>query len=227
MDKTTRLLELARRRQASRWLGYQPLIDYHSGVYECDHVSPYTKSAANVDATVMVILQDWSSHDRLIGERDADAIAHGHTPSLPTNRNLKRLLSVHFGISLAETYGTNLFPFIKSGGLSSAIPTRDLERAAREFALPQIDIVAPRVAVCLGLQTFNALRRGLGMVVMPTIDVAIGTPFSRGNTRIWCQAHPGALGQNGRNRGGVDRVSRDWTAMRIDTGELALERQNL
>jgi restriction system protein len=225
MDKATRLLELARRRQACRWPGYKPLAEYHNGAYECDFVSPYTKAAQNVDASVMIILQDWSSHERLSGALDTDAVAHGHTPSLPTNRNLKRLLHVHFGLSLADTYGTNLFPFIKGGSLSSAIPIRDLERAAREFAIPQIDIVAPLVAVCLGLNTFNALRRAASMDVMPNIDAAIRVPFSRGPTRIWCQAHTGSLGQNGRNRGGVDRVSADWSAMRSDVGSWATPSQ--
>lgn len=218
MDKAARLLELARRRQACRWTGYKPLADYHDGAYECDFVSPYTKSAGNVDATAMIVLQDWSSHDRLSAELDAEAVALGHTPSLPTNRNLARLLDVHLGLTLAETYGTNLFPFIKSGGLSSSIRSRDLERAAREFAVPQIDIVAPRLVVCLGLKTFNALRKALGLEVAPTINAAIGEPFSRGRARIWCQAHTGALGQNGRNRGGIDRVSQDWLAMKTDAG---------
>jgi len=103
MDKTTRLFQLARKRQASRWPGYLPLVEYHNGAYECEFVSPYTKAAGNVDAAVMIVLQDWSSHDRLSGGLDADAIEHGHTPSLPTNRNLKRLLGVHLGPTVPAT----------------------------------------------------------------------------------------------------------------------------
>ena len=58
-DKNARLLALARLRQATRWPGYKSIADYHHGVYECDFVSPYTKTAGNVDAEVMVLLQDW------------------------------------------------------------------------------------------------------------------------------------------------------------------------
>ena len=36
---------------------------------------------------------------------------------------------------------------------------RDFVRAANEFALPQIQIVEPKIVICLGLATFNALRR--------------------------------------------------------------------
>lgn len=161
--KEERLLELARKRQATRWPGCRPLVEYHDGAYECNFVSPYTKTAGNVDAQIMIILQDWSSHERLSGELDADAVTHGHTPSLPTNRSLTRLLHAHFGQRLTDTYGTNLFPFIKSGGLSAPIRARDLEQAARDFAVPQIDIVAPRLVVCLGLRTFNALRKAIGV----------------------------------------------------------------
>jgi uracil-DNA glycosylase len=216
MNKAARLLDLAHKRQMSRWPGYKPLAEYHDGAYECDLVSPYTKAAGNIDAAVMILLQDWSSDDRLSGELDSCAATLGLTPSLPTNRNLDRLLKVHFGLSLRETYATNLFPFIKPGKLSSAIRGRDLQRAAREFAIPQIDIVLPRLVICLGLETFNALRTALAIGIEAPMDRAIGTPFSRGETRIWCQAHTGMLGQNNRNRGGIDRVSQDWLAMKMD-----------
>jgi hypothetical protein len=63
MDKRARLLSLARLRQSTRWRGYTSIADYHGGVYECDFVSPYTKTAGNSDAEIMVLLQDWSSHE--------------------------------------------------------------------------------------------------------------------------------------------------------------------
>jgi hypothetical protein len=216
MDKLARLLTLARKRQESRWPGYRPLVEYHGGAYECDFVSPYTKSAGNVDADVMVMLQDWSSDERLSGPLDRHAAELGHTPSLPTNRNLVELLREHFQVALAEVYGTNLFPFIKVGNLSASISAKDFERAVREFALPQIDIVQPRLLVCLGLNTFNSLRVVLGEPRLKNIAEAIDRPFSYGRTRIWCQSHTGQLGRNNRNRGGVDRVSQDWARMRAD-----------
>jgi uracil-DNA glycosylase len=216
MDKAARLLELARKRQESRWPGYRPLVDYHGGAYECDFVSPYTKSAGNVDAEVMVMLQDWSSDERLSGPLDRNAAELGHTPSLPTNRNLAALLRQHLHVGMEQAYCTNLFPFIKVGKLSASISAKDFSRAAREFALPQIEIVEPRLVVCLGLKTFNGLRSVMREPPLKTMAVAIDEPFSYGTTRIWCQSHTGQLGRNGRNRGGVDRVSQDWARMRED-----------
>ena len=77
MDKLSRLMALGRKRQSSRWDGYGCIGDYHGGVYECQFVSPYSKSAHNVDASLMVLLQDWASHDYLSGPRDDGAATIG------------------------------------------------------------------------------------------------------------------------------------------------------
>src|ERR671918_805686 len=67
IDKHARLLKLARLRQESRWPGYRCIGDYCKRRYECDFVSPYTRSAGNVDAELMILLQDWSSDEVLSG----------------------------------------------------------------------------------------------------------------------------------------------------------------
>ena len=216
MDKRKDLLALARLRQQTRWEGYKCIgdADYHDGIYECDYVSPYTKSAGNVDADIMIMLQDWSSDEDM--KKPVNWVDLGYDPTYPTNVNLINLLQSTFGTALRETYATNLFPFVKLGGMSASIPHRDLVAAAREFAIPQIQIVRPRLVICLGLATFNALRRARGLGTCPSIDLAVSVPFDVEGSRVWCQAHTGRLGQNNRNRGGIDRVSSDWARMKED-----------
>jgi restriction system protein len=94
--------------------------------------------------------------------------------------------------------------------MSASIPTRDLVRAAKEFALPQIEIVAPRLVVALGLACFNSIRRALDEKPNRTIADAVQSRITFSGTTIWCQAHTSPLGQNNRNR---DRVKRDWQEM--------------
>jgi restriction system protein len=214
-SKADRLRALAHKRQSdTSWPYYCQIGDFRDGAYECDHVSPYTKSAGNVDADVFLMLQDWSSSEFLSGPLDEDAIRYGHTPRLPTNRSLKALLRDHLGLDLGDTYGTNLFPFIKRGAMDARIPPKAMARAASEYALPQVEIVAPRLVICLGVATFKAMQKACGVrpAAKNTAD-AIGAPFAHGAARVWCQSHPGQLGSNNRNRGGVDRVSADWAAM--------------
>lgn len=45
MNKKKELLKLAKLRQNTKWEGYNNIGDYHDGKFECNFVSPYTKSA--------------------------------------------------------------------------------------------------------------------------------------------------------------------------------------
>ncbi|GHA72174.1 hypothetical protein [Cognatilysobacter bugurensis] len=213
-EKAQRLAPLVEKRRREVWPGYTGLGEYHDGAYEGDYVCPYSKSACNLDAPVMVLLQDWISHDAISQPIDPDMVRHGQLPKLATNRNLKRLLMQTFGLSLADIYATDLFPFVKPGGMSSRIPAAHLRRAAREFALPQIEVVAPALVICLGLATFNALREACGLKSVRPLDAAIEQPFGWRNSRIWCQAHTGGMGFNNRSRGDPGRVAGDWRRMR-------------
>lgn len=213
-QKQSRLLALAKRRQAARWPGYTSIADYGQGVYECEFVSPFTKAACNVNAEVMVLLQDWTSDEELRGGLDDETRTLGYSPTQPTARKLAQLLDQTFGLALSDVYGTNLFPFVKPGAVSRRIPERDLVRAAQEFAIPQIDIVRPRLVICLGLLTFDAMRRAFGLSRSGSMEAAIASPFLANSSRIWCQAHTGAMGQMNRNRGGLDRVTQDWKRMK-------------
>lgn len=219
MNKHRALQLLAKKRQKSRWPGYKCIGDYKGGKYECDHVSPYSKTAGNVDSQIFVLLQDWSSNDVLRGKLDPDSITHGYGTKVRTNTTLQRLLKEHFGVeSLKDIYATNLFPFIKLGNMSADIPPRDLESAALEFARPQIEIVRPRIVICLGLKTFDALRKAYGYDEVHPMSVAIRSPFKVGKSFIFCQAHTGSRGQQNRNQGGVRRVPGDWRWMKKKVG---------
>lgn len=212
VSKHSDLLDLARLRQTTRWAGYHGIGDYHGGVYECDFVSPYTKSARNADADVMILFRDWGSHERLCAPIDEELLRSGFAPA--EGRRLAHLLRTHLGLELGDTYVTSLFPFIKAGGVGAKIPSENLVFCAREFALPQVGIVSPRLLVCLGIDAFNAVRVALGYRRSARLADAIEDHVASGATAIWCQAPPDALGQGNRNRDGVDRVARDWSRMR-------------
>lgn len=205
-----------------RFKHYKRLADYPG--FECEFVSPYSKGAHDMDSGVMILLQDWSSHDALW--RSAGPSELGRDPDLPTNKNLEFLLHKFLRKKLSETYATNLFPYIKLGGLSSRIPFADLQYAAENFALRQIQIIAPRLVICLGKNTFNALRvaagyprcRDMASAIGP--DAAFKVDVGGGRSAVvWAQAHPGVMGQNNRNRQHPGRTLEDWQRM---CGELGL-----
>ena len=77
MDKRKRLKELARHRREHVPSGYKGIGEYHGGAYECDFVSPYTKSAQKLDADIMLVLQDWASDEYFQKRVDPDPVLLG------------------------------------------------------------------------------------------------------------------------------------------------------
>ena len=79
-------------------------------------------------------------------------------------------------------------------------------RAAREYGLPQLEIVSTKLAICLGKSTYNALRVACGLDRVQGLAEAIKSPFSHGRTVVFCQAHPAG-------RGSEDKVLNNWSGM--------------
>src|ERR1700740_1380934 len=125
-QKQTELLVLARKRQAHRSPRYDNLADFHDGFYECDFVSPWTISANKLNASLMLVGQDWCSSDRLNEPRDEELRRIGQIWNLPANQTLRDLLQRHLSFSFTDTYATNLFPFVKRGPMKARIAVSDL-----------------------------------------------------------------------------------------------------
>ena len=216
VSKKDNLLRLAISRKNSRWDGYDCISDFHGGVYECNYVSPYTIGAHNADSPLMILLQDWASSDVLSGPILHERYQIGHDSTRPTNVQLQNLLFDHFKLKLRDTYATNVFPFVKRGPMKSQIDSKALIKAAEVFAIPQIEIVAPRFAVCFGKDAFRAVATAAGHRVAANMNMneAISSPFMMGTTKVWCQAHTGRMGVS--NRGGIEKVSDDWATMSKD-----------
>ena len=215
-QKHVEIKRIVVRRKTARWDKYCNFVDFRNGIYECNHVSPYSHGAQNVNTEVMLVLQDWGSMDYLksLCNEDQESLSQlGRDPKLFTNKNITDLLNRHFHLNLADTYATNLFPFIKQGTMSSSIPIQDLNRAAIEYTRPLIEIIQPSIVICFGIKTFNALIASYGYKGSTKMAEAIDSPKNVGTVLIHCLPHPGRLGQNNRNKGGIDRVSADWASV--------------
>jgi uracil-DNA glycosylase len=203
-------LKIVRKRQKSAYAGYHNIADFHNGFYECDHVSPYSLGACNLNAKVMYFLQDWAGSDWMQGPINEDSAKFGCSPKFPTNRNIEKWLSGFFGLKKEETFGTNVFPFIKEGSMSSGLKHKDVARAAVDFAIPTIEVVKPQVVIAFGLKTYNGLRAALKLKPVVRLEEAINTPFEALGAKFFCLAHPGVLGTNSRNRKNKNQVALDW-----------------
>ncbi len=104
--------------------------------------------------------------------------------------------------------------------MSSPVPRQDLIQAAKSFGLPQIEIVNPKIVICIGLATFNALRKAIypkcrNLDLDGAIKLSPRLEFE--HSKIFCQAHTGYWGQRNRKK---EIVKDDWSKMVDEYKEL-------
>jgi restriction system protein len=192
---------------------YRRVEEFHDCYYDQhDWVSPWTLSACNVDTDLMIIGQDWASEDFLLKDPNPKIRQFGHDPALATNRNLKRLLQEAFGRRFEDTFATNAFAFTKPGGMTSRLPAADLILSVKRFTLKEIEIVQPRMVICLGIGTFNAIRTALNLrpLKLEAIDYA-GPAVTYCGAEIHGVPHVGARGLGA--TGGYARSLGIWKAL--------------
>lgn len=212
-DKTSLLRQLAMKRQSDDQSCltriYKQVGDIHGGVYDSwGLVSPWSKSACNVNSSVMIVAQDWTSEDS--AKKQPSNFELGYSPELPTNRNLQAFLKDYFRMSFGDVYATNLFVFVKPGSLSARIPSKDLLYSARTYTLAEIQIVNPRIVICLGSATFTALCKAIG-VKPPNFKESVDNPVSYGETLVFGVPHTGGFGT--KNAGGLENVRKIWARL--------------
>jgi hypothetical protein len=191
MSKLDALAELVRLRRNDTCPNMISLHDFEDGRWDLDHVVPlvvpWTKSACNVDAKLMIIGQDWASEKYFqrpknrTSWRDTLRTHLGQDPQLPTNRNIRRLLRC-FGIKWRQTYATDVSIFVKPGNMNGDVPDALLRYCAIKYTIPQLRIVRPKMVLCLGSRTFNAVRYALGMPSMK-LSAACGVGRTRSMTK--------------------------------------------
>jgi hypothetical protein len=216
-DKIVALKVLAQQRRESaagtRENGYsrdyKHIEIFHAGYYDNDWPSPWTRSACNVDSPIVLVGQDWASERFLSRSPDAEMASLGHDPNLPTNKNLKYLLREAFGRELSDVFATNAFLFIKSDSMGTRIPLKDLQRSVETYTLHELQIVQPKMVLCLGTATLNGFRAALGYPARPLISASYTEPqVMFGKIEIYGVPHCGARGLN--STGGLSKSLKIW-----------------
>jgi DNA polymerase len=186
---------VAARKACRRCLDLRNPSEFEEGRYDSDHVGPWSRWQGNLDASLMVVGQDW-------GDTRYFALNNGlEKPGNPTNRILAELLR-SAGVDIGPpghshgadvAFFTNAVLCLKEGGLQAKV-RREWFQNCRPFLRRQIEIVRPRAAVGLGQLAFESILAAYD-IKPPAFRAAVeddqGTVLPMGS-RLFAVYHCGA-----------------------------------
>jgi len=137
----------------------------HGGVFDCDEIGAWSRWQGNLDAELMVIGQDWGDVASFVREKG------GSTNTSKTNTTLVELLaSIGFQIRLprensgrSAVFLTNAVLCLKDGGAQARVREEWLSNCGTRFLRPLIDLVQPKMVVCLGKRAYHAAVNAYGI----------------------------------------------------------------
>ena len=187
------------------------------GRFDSETLGPWTDWHGDLAAVVMVVGQDWGdvSYFEKTGGID--------NPKNPTNVALNALLTVigfpigtsRHAVADSRVFLTNAILCLKDGGLQRPVKRKWFANCGNAFLRPIIDMVQPRVAVCLGEQSYRGVMSAFSFSVRGTFRQAVENPTGSlltGGTRAFAVYHCGRLVQNTHRPLALQRA--DWQRIR-------------
>jgi len=218
MTKSNAYAELtATRKACHRCRGLTNPADVEGGRLDSKHIGAWAIWQGNLDATLMVVGQDWGDTAYFVRHQGKDG------PRNPTNLALVELVGVA-GVPIGDptsaegrdvAFLTNAILCLKdpSGGLQGKVQASWFENCAW-FLRRQIEIVHPRVVVGLGQRAYEAILGGFGVrsgVFRGEVERDDGRVLPNG-TRAFAVYHCGARIRNTHRP--MERQREDWKRIR-------------
>jgi uracil-DNA glycosylase len=187
------------------------------GVWDAEHIGPWSRWQGNLNAAVMVVGQDWGSEGYFTDNRGCDK------PNSDTSSFLTKLLaSIDVNVSgpteldgfLGAAFFTNAILCLKAGDrMSGRVKARWLSNCGTRFLRPSIELISPRVLISLGVGAYRAIARLYGLPkarFVDAVDRPDGWVLSEA-TRYFPMFHCGPLGLVNRRR---EAQQDDWGKVR-------------
>lgn len=215
MNKREQYLNLVKKRKKhvfSEGLLNPSVIE--DGKYDtADHIGPWSMWQGNLDASILVIGQDWGNIDYYLTNKGYDADDNR------TNQNMVELFSL-IGIDIgfpskpnfsAPVFFTNTILGIKKvGNMSAKIRKAWAKESADHFLAPLIEIICPKTIITLGVCAYGEIARLYGMPVSPLMDLIYRNPINLGDKKVYAMYHCGGLGLANRK---FDLQKADWASI--------------
>jgi uracil-DNA glycosylase len=140
-------------------LGLKNPSSIEKGVFDSDEIGPWTRWNGDLNASVMVVGQEWGGIPTFCRQKGLDRHAG-------TNRTLQKLLE-SIGISVegapinkpdSGLFLTNAVLCLKDGPDSAPVKPAWFRQCGAGFLKAQIELVSPHVVVALGQRAYMAIR---------------------------------------------------------------------
>ena len=159
-DRSTRYQALVNARKACHQCnGLANASTLRAGEFDSTAIGPWTRWLGDLNARILVVGQDWG--DRHAFEKQAGV----DVSSNATNKMLRELLC-SIGIRVPDVcvtdapfgvFLTNAILCFKDHGSQSAVRSEWFDVCGPRFLRPHIDIINPRVVVCMGQRAYGAV----------------------------------------------------------------------
>lgn len=164
--KETRYKCLVARRQSCHLCeGLENPADVAGGIFDSQEIGPWSRWQGNLHSRIMIIGQDWGSKNYFTKYKGIDANKN------PTNVTLTKLLE-YIGVRIwiadknqvdrGELFLTNAILCLKPGNMRSKLRDIWIETCSKNYLKEQIDIVSPKIIICLGKIAFDSLLMAIG-----------------------------------------------------------------
>lgn len=190
-----------------------------NGNYDSNHIGPWSRWQANLNAQLLVVGQDWGDISYFLKWKGRDQPSGN-----PTNENLQELLKI-IEITVGQPcaaqdqviFLTNLILCLKEGGLQAQVKDEWFNNCTHAFFKPLLEIIKPHAILALGKKVSESIfhlynvqyqKNGRLSELMTTSPYQLTT-----STVLFPLYHCGAGGVN-RNRS-LDQQKKDWNQIKI------------
>jgi len=240
-SRELRYRRLIRQRRADNGLAKFGFVNHANTPYDPRHLGAFARWAGDLNAKVVIVLTDWRTLPQYLRQKGMPACCTAlpdntvHWERAANGYLLQLLQSVGYDIGLpqapkpAGVFLADAVPFIGMGTVSKHARKCALKYSAANYLAPLLDIIEPRVVICVGAIPTNALFNHYCLAepcVAPDIDKPdfmarmYYAPYEirDGRTALFPVFHPGPLNQRKRSvdhhRDGFSLMLRDWARIK-------------
>jgi len=139
-----------------------------NGVFDSCEIGPWSRWQGNLESPIMLVAQDWGHVGNFEKQKGVDNNSE-------TNKMLKNLLEIA-GVAVSlpldnngakSLFCTNAILCLKKGGDQAPVDSNWYRNCGPRFLKPLIEVVKPRVVICMGQRAYETVMISYGQTPLP------------------------------------------------------------